>query len=385
MKKILCAALAAAMGLAGAAHAEVRVSGFGQVVAGKMVHGGQAFAESSYEDNNYDSELNLKKDSLIGVQLDADLGSRVSATAQVIASGDRDFHPELAWAYVHAKLGGGFSAKIGRQRIPFYRYSDYLDVGVAYPWVRPPVAMYNLPWSNADAISVSHDAFFGKWYSQATAFYGRFDGEIYGHDSGVDSKLQKLRGVTWEMEYDEWLSLRAAYVAADVTVTGTSLDLVTHTLEAFGQSARAERLDYSQDPGTFKSLGFKIDKANWLVVGEYATLGVDNSVFDGIDRRDWYATAGYRFGKVMPNLTYGRRKAGVAADALAGIPSASPLYAPVYAAAASQELDESYTGIGVRWDLTDKLALKADWTRYRSDIPTTLDGDLVSAGVAFSF
>ncbi|HEY4555374.1 MAG TPA: hypothetical protein VIG68_02900 [Lysobacter sp.] len=385
MKKVLCVALVAAMGAAPSAHAEVRFSGFGQVVVGQMNHEGERFAQVAADDNNYDHDLNAERDSLVAVQMDADLGERVSATAQVLASGRKDFHPELAWAYVNAKLGKGFSAKVGRQRIPFYRYSDYLDVGQAYPWVRPPVAMYNQPWSNADMVNLSHNAYAGKWYSQAQAFVGRFDGEIYGHDSGVDAQLQKVRGASWEMEYDEWLSLRAAYVVGNVTVTGTSLDQATAALSAFGQGARAERLDYSADKGSFKSLGFKVNRADWLVIGEYAEFGVDDSVLDGADRRDWYATVGRRFGAVMPHVSYGRRDAHIATEALAGLPTTSPFYGPVYASLASQQLDESFRSVGVRWDVTAKVALKADWTRYRSDVPGTVDGDLVSAGVSFTF
>ena len=385
MKKVLYVALVAALCSAASAQAEVRFSGFGQFVVGQTNHAGERFAQVAADDNNYDHDLNVERDSLVAVQMDADLGERISATAQVLASGKKDFHPELAWAYLNAKLGHGFSAKVGRQRIPFYRYSDYLDVGQAYPWVHPPVAMYNQPWSNADMVNLSHNAYMGKWYSQAQAFVGRYDGEIYGHDSGVDAKLQKVRGASWEMEYDEWLSLRAAYVVGNVTVTGTALDQVTTALNAYGQGARAERLDYSADKGSFKSVGFKVDRADWLVIGDYAEFGVDDSVLDGVERHDWYATVGHRFGTVMPHVTYGRRDAGLSTAALAGLPTASPLYAPVAGAAASQQLDESFKSVGVRWDVTDKVALKADWTRYRSDVVGTADGDLLSAGVSFTF
>ena len=105
----------------------------------------------------------------------------------------------------------------------------------------------------------------------------------------------------------------------------------------------------------------------------------------GVDRHDWYATVGHRFGTVMPHVTYGRRDAGLSTAALAGLPTASPLYAPVAGAAASQQLDESFKSVGVRWDVTDKVALKADWTRYRSAVVGTADGDLLSAGVSFTF
>ncbi|MGY4516581.1 hypothetical protein [Lysobacter sp. HA18] len=378
MKKLLSLAVAAVL-VAPAVHAEVRVSGFGQIVAGKLTGENQAFP-----DRDYDTDIGFKE-SLVAVQVDADLGSRATATAQVVSDGYNDFHPQLAWAFVKAKLGGGFSASIGRQRLPLYRYSDFLQVGAAYPWVRPPFAMYNQPWSNFEGVSLSHDAYVGKWYSQAQVIGGRFKGEIDGHDSGVDARLDKLRGASWDMEYDEWLSFRAAYIVGNVTVTGTALDQVTNALNAFGQQTLAARVDYNHDRGTFKSVGAKVDKGNWLAVGEYAKLDVDDTVYAGTNRTDWYATLGYRIGPVMPNFTIGRRDAGRSEQVTAGVPVNSPLYPALYAASVSQSLDESYRTVGVRWDLTPKLALKGDYTRLRSDIPGTKDANLVSTALAFTF
>jgi hypothetical protein len=381
VKTSLAVALAAALSLgATAAHAEVRISGFGQIIAGTTLDSSDRFPARSYTDT-----VDFEEESLFAIQIDADLNERVTATAQILAEGSEDFKPELAWAYANVQLGKGFSTKVGRQRIPFYRYSDFLDVGYAYPWIRPPVAMYNQPWSNADGVSLSHNAYFGNWFSQAQVLYGSFEGDANIGSTEFQAELSHLRGVSWDVEYDEWLSLRAAFITADVSITGTSLDQVTGALRAFRQDALASRLDYNDDRGTFKSVGFKVDKANWLVVGEYAELEIEDSVFANIDRTDWYATVGRRFGTVTPHLTYGRQSAGADLSVLQGVPPTSPLFRPVAAAAMSQELDETYKSVGVRWDFASNVALKADYTKVDSGIARYPGAELVSAGLVFTF
>lgn len=380
MKTSLAVALAAALSFGTAAHAEVRISGFGQIVGGTLTEKGDHFPERGYDDG-----ADFRDESLFAIQFDADLNDHVSATAQIMAEGDRDFEPELAWAYANVKLGNGFTSKIGRQRIPFYRYSDFLDVGYAYPWIRPPVSMYNQPWSNFDGVSLSHSAYFGNWYSQAQVVYGEFAGDVDLDGRIANARLDRLRGVTWDVEYNEWLSLRAAYVTGQVTVTGTSVDQLVAILRQFRQPALADRVDYTDDKGTFKSLGFKVDKSDWLVVGEVAELNVDDTTFDNTNRRDWYVTVGHRLGAFTPNLTYGRRDADPNSALLQGIPTASPLYAPLRQASRSYMFDESFASAGLRWDFAANVAAKFDYTRFRSEMPERADADLVSAGLVFTF
>lgn len=386
MKTSLAVALAAALSLgATAAHAEVRVSGFGQIVAGTTTGSDQLFPE-----RNYDDSIDFREESLFAVQVDAELNERVSATAQVLARGSEDFNAELAWAYANIKLTDSLSAKVGRQRLPLYRYSDFLDVGYAYPWIRPPVAMYNQPWSNIDGVSLTHSTYFGDWYSQAQVLYGSFEGKAQFDNTPRDAQLDNLVGASWDLEYNEWLSFRAAYFRGSVTVMGSSLDVLTANLRATGNRALADRMDFADDTGTFANVGVRIERNGWLAVAEVSESEVEDSVLDGINRRDWYTTVGRRFGTVTPHLTYGRRDADVNASiATAPLVGPAPLVAQlrpfVRQAAASQARDESFKSIGVRWDFATNVAFKADFTKFESDLATTRDADLVSAGVVFTF
>lgn len=319
------------------------------------------------------------------MQLDADLNDRVTVTGQVLARGHEDFDAELAWAYANIELGSGWSLKAGRQRTPFYRYSDFLDVGYAYPWIRPPVAMYNQPWSNNDGISLTHGGFFGDWYSQLQLVYGHFEGDARFDGVDFDAELEGITGFAWDVEYNEWLSLRTAYLYGDLTVLGTSLDDLAAALRAYGRPELAAELDYNADKGSFANVGFRIDRSDWLLVGEYARTDMEDTPMEDGDRTDWYLSAARRFGTVTPHVTYGRRDADARTGLMAALPSDHPLYGALAAGASSEQLDESYTSLGVRWDFAANVAFKADWTRYDSDIASHGDADLVSTGVVFTF
>lgn len=380
MKNPLAVAVAATLTLfAASAQAEVRVSGFGQIVAGAVTDANEYFPETAYDDS-----VDFREESRFAVQVDADLNDRVTVTGQILARGHEDFDAELTWAYANIKLGNGWSLKAGRQRTPFYRYSDFLDVGYAYPWIRPPVAMYNQPWSNNDGVSLTHAGFFGDWYSQLQLVYGDFEGDARFDGYNLDAKLERISGLAWDVEYNEWLSLRAAYLQGDLTLV-TSLDELAAALEMYGQPQLGQELDYNEDLGTFTNVGFKVDRANWLLVGEYALTDMENTPMENGDRRDWYLSVARRFGTVTPHLTYGRRDTDPRDELMSVLPVAHPLHAVVAEAAASEQMDEYYLGLGVRWDFAPNVAFKADWTRYDSKIAAHGDADLVSTGVVFTF
>lgn len=382
MRKTLFLALGMALTVSTPlAQADVRFSGFGQAIAGRIDDPSVRIASRQYEDR-----WTMDQDSLLGVQIDADVSDRINVVGQVMVQAANDWEPELTWAYAHVRLTDSLSTKIGRQRLPLYRYSDYLDVGNAYPWVRPTSAMYNQPWTNADGISLALDNYIGEnWYSQAQVLYGSFDGDVRGDDQDHHAKLDKIVGGVWEMEYKEWLSLRAAYFQADVSLDLTQLDPLLEPLRAYGLEHTADMIDFQKDKGSFKSLGARIERNNWLLVGEYAQVHVEDTLLDNADRRDWYLSAGRQIGKVMPHVTYGKRVTEVNQPLVNSVPMAHPLYPSVAGLALYDQLDERFVSAGVRWDLNRRWAVKADWTRMQSGNPLRPGGTLLSAGVVFTF
>jgi hypothetical protein len=383
-KKSITVALAVALA-AGApvASAGVTINGFGQVIAGTTGDDTDTMPE-----RNFNSDVDFKEESLFAVQISADINERVDVVGQLLARGYNDFDAELAWAYAAIKFDSGWNLKVGRQRTPFYRYSDFLDVGYAHPWVRTPLPVYNTPWSNMDGLGLSRNRMMGEnWFSQFQIQYGEYRGDARFGGTIYDGTLKDFWGLSWDMEYKEWLSFRAAYFTAETSLDGTSLDQLSAVLVSSGLSALASRMDYQQDKGEFRNLGFKAERNAWMLVGEYTLLTLADSIVS--DKKDWYLSGAWRFGNLQPSITVGHRKADPVSEVYAGIPTTSPLFPTIFGAVQSDAYDDRYYGLGLRWDFASNIAFKADYTRFSSDTDvrfTSRDGaGLISAGLVFTF
>ncbi|GIX37723.1 MAG: hypothetical protein KatS3mg127_0962 [Silanimonas sp.] len=272
MKAVLASSIAALLA-AGGLHAQssVQITGFGQVVAGTVTSG------SSHPGTNYDRDWDFKDESLFAIQFRGDLNTQWSATAQIVATGREDFEPEFAWAYVGWNGGNGWSAKLGRQRIPFYRYSDFLQVGYAYPWLRPPHAVYNLPFSNFDGGSLSWSFAGGEWFNTLSLVGGKHNGDITLSGQPAEIELKGLVGLTYEGSYADWLTLRAGYFEADVTIDAQALNPLFATLRGNGFGIVADAIDVARDPGSFLGLGAEINRGNWLFIAEATWVEADRT------------------------------------------------------------------------------------------------------------
>lgn len=376
-KPLALAVSAALLFAASSADAQVRLSGFGQVMAGTTLD------DDPVPLLGYDDEVDFKPESLFAVQISADLAEQWSATAQIVARGRDDFDPEFAWAYLGWK-SGDWAAKLGRQRIPFYRYSDFLEVGYAYAWARPPRTVYGgAGFDNFDGINFSYSRFDGELYSNFQTLYGATDVTIVRPQVTFTQSLDDIFGLTWDGSYGGWLNMRAAYFTAKAEVDSPLLDPLLAALAGNGFAGVVPSIDVTDDSGYFWGLGADIDRGNWAVGFETIGRGIDDSIAP--DTRESYVSVSYRLGVVQPYLIYGWSKADPnlgLADPLRAVP---PLFNATLGALERQRVDETYASFGLRWDVASNVALKADYTRYNSDIAGQADGDALVFGAVFSF
>src|SRR5262249_49468798 len=116
------------LGLAGmpSARADVQFNGFGQVVVGSTLDnkltGTDPQNPNTYVTfptiSDYKADPSFKPESLFALQARATLSDRLSATAQILASGanNDDFTPKFAWAYASYQISDEWAVKAGRQR-----------------------------------------------------------------------------------------------------------------------------------------------------------------------------------------------------------------------------------------------------------------------------
>lgn len=387
MKRALVLGILAALAAASTQAQSVQITGFGQMVAGTAIDGTRSptTGERSFPGTGYDSDWDFKDESLFALQVRGDLNEQWSATAQIVARGRDDFDPEFAWAYVGWNGGNGWSAKLGRQRIPLFRYSDFLEVGYAYPWLRPPHAVYNFQFSNYDGASLAYSFGTGSWFSTVSVIGGKHESTVSISGQPADQELQSLVGGSFETVYNDWLTLRAGYFQADVVIDAQALNPLLGALRGNGFRNVADAIDFN-DPGSFVGFGAEINHGNWLVISEYTKVQIDDSYYS--DKSQFYVTGGYRLGAWTPTFTYGTRDADAKTAIIGLLPNVPPLAAlraGVSQVVFSEDLDATYMGFGLRWDVATNVAIKADYTRYENEGPAAAEADVLAAGVVFTF
>ena len=376
MKKLsvavaICAALASSY-----TSAEVRINGFASIVGGKSLDSDQTLY-------GYDDYISFKNESKFALQLSADLQEKLTATAQIIARGEDDFDATFEWAYVTYEYSDELQLSAGKMRVPFYKYSDFLDVGYAYRWVRPPRSVYGIPFSTYEGLSVVYNSQLGDWDSTLQGFYGAFDGDIDVFGDSLPAELNNLGGVNWSVSYD-WFSARAAYIVADTSISSDDSDLIQliDVLNTSGLTDTANDLVTDEDETTFFGIGFSVDYDNFLFDAEYTQFEVEGSIL--AEQSQYYVSGGYRFDDVTVHVTYENNDDKHDSSRFNTLESIPLLNTTVNYALESMRAQSNVYTIGARYDFHPSAAFKIDFSRFDDDV-TDIDTDVVAVGVDLVF
>ncbi len=375
MKKTLIGlVVTAACVTSNTALAEVSINGFASIKGG-MTTGKD---DTLY---GYTNDLEFKEESLFAVQLSSDLGEKLSVTAQLMAKGANDYDAKFAWAFLSYQLSDNWRLNAGRFRIPFYKYSDYLDVGYAFDWARTPRAVYDVEFDTMDGISFYHSTSIADMTSNIQLVYGAYEGDISVSGALSRSKVQDITGGSWELSND-WLSARVAYFMADVTINATAFTPLLSALNTFGFGAVAREIDFNEDEGTFFGFGLSYDRNNWVAVTEYTNVKVKNSYM--ADRDAYFVSVGRRFDSITPYISYEKDDDVSKSAIYKAIPPQVPLLATVAAVVESQRADRDTWSFGMRYDFHPSAAFKVQLSSAKDNY--TLEKDrLLTMGVDLVF
>ncbi|MBH0089793.1 porin [Pseudoalteromonas sp. NSLLW218] len=376
MKKLSVAVAVCAVLASSYASAEVRINGFASIVGGKSL-------DSDSTLYGYDDDISFKNESKFALQLSADLHEKLTATAQIIARGEDDFDARFEWAYVTYEYSDELQFSAGKMRVPFYKYSDFLDVGYAYRWVRPPKSVYGIPFSTYEGVSVVYSSQLGDWDSTLQGFYGAFDGDIDVFGTELPAELNNLGGINWSLSYD-WFSARAAYIVADTSISSEDSGLIglVSVLSDSGLTNTANDLITEEDKTSFVGVGFSIDYENFLFDAEYTQFEVEDSILP--EQSQYYASVGYRIDSVIVHFTYEDNDDKHDSSRFNTIESIPTLNSAVNGALEGLRAQSNVYTIGARYDFHPSAAFKIDFSRFEDDITDT-ETDVVAVGVDLVF
>ena len=310
----------------------IKFSGFGSVALGK------ANNELGYM--GYDNDAaELDQDSLIGVQFEVKFTEQFKFVTQVVAKGRYDYDVVAEMAYLSYETDR-FTTRAGRLRTPFYMYSDYLDVGYAYPMLRPSESLYdNVIISTYEGM----DLLIPIEFENSTLLI-----QPYG---GVTRLDERDAYGTGETTFNNFFGLSAHWYVGDFTFRGTyATGQSEHTAknDNFVFNTVEEMVDDKK--GEFISLGAHYDNGNFLAMVEAAEVKLEGEFSDSLAVS---GLTGYRFGTVMPYAAVSWLKT---TDDDERIITPKTLYLDVL-----NYKTNSYSA-GVRWDLYKSIALKVDLT-----------------------
>ncbi len=299
MRKKLLGVLAASLFvLSPIAAAEVQINGFASVVSGiDLEDDGQSAYGSRTVDNLQQSKVAL--------QWTANLDQGMRFVGQTMARGDATdgFSLNYDWAYFDFNIGDSGKLKLGRLRIPFYKYSDYLDVGYAYHWINPPASMYSLSFSNMDGIGYQQNIEAGGMEHALNIAAGAYQGVLFLGGAPTDSKLENLVAINWSASIGEH-EFYAAYAQADVYVPATSTISLSAVATLGGDDPN--KVLINGDYGHFVGIGYKGSFGDISLFAEYSLVGVDDSIFS--DSEGGYIGMSYIMDDYTYHITYGLTK-----------------------------------------------------------------------------
>src|SRR3990167_10128410 len=89
------------------------------------------------------NKVGYAANSLLGLQMEAQLSDKLSVVAQVVANGNNidgnvPYRVNAEWAFLKYKPFENLQVRAGRFRMPLFMYSDTLEVGYSYPWIFAP-------------------------------------------------------------------------------------------------------------------------------------------------------------------------------------------------------------------------------------------------------
>ncbi|QOL27128.1 hypothetical protein LP316_07520 [Thalassotalea sp. LPB0316] len=358
---------------------DINWNGFASIVAGQTLSSG----DSVY---GFDDDISFDKGSLIALQASADLGSGLGVTAQLLAKGDNDWDPDFAWAYLSYDFNDNLRMLVGRQRAPFYMYSDFLDVSYAYPWITPPEGVYSLPFDTFDGVGFIYTAALGSFDTTTHFTYGSNDNEAVIAGDVVKPNFDDIAALSFTASRD-WFTFRVAYAVATSTIPVAGVDALAAGWSQTPFASIGDLLKVENDDGKFLEVGFQIDYNDWLVNAEYTEIDAGDNFLNNND--SYYVMLGKRVNSVTYHFTVGKdNNDGVILtnDVPVGVdPTLDFLIANTNGATQSQKEDTMFYTLGARWDFHDSAALKFEYTDFSDDLDSNGDASLLRMALVTVF
>ena len=227
-------------------------------------------------------------DNTIGLQISADMNKTVNFTGQLLAKGVIDgYNLDAHWAFIDYHPNNNFSIRAGRLVLPVIMGSEYVDVGYAYPWVRPPMEVYSgVPMTSYSGIDILYTIEMGDNILTLQPYIG---------------SVPPLSSIGFDMEAESGFGLNSV-LQFEYGLIRAHIGNVHNT----GGSDDLGMFNFEMDIQLF-AIGVDLEIGNVVLISEYmkkefALTGLEP--YSKVGGEAWFVTLGYRVGEFLPHITF---------------------------------------------------------------------------------
>ncbi len=315
-------------------------------------------------DRGISEDLSFEKDTRFGLQISSDVAENMSVVAQLLGRGENgNFNAIIEWAYIDYEIHETTSIHVGKIKQPVYLVNDYVEVGYAYPWIRPPQEVYllNNPLNTVNGIELLLQFPVGPGTLSLQPYVGSNRDDI-PNAQGAYFEAENIYGI--DVKYSgRGYTVHASNFQCEVKTYG---GFTTDANNPFGTELNVNLNGKGNCDVT--AAGFNLDMANVVVYAEWTKRTTDEELSRAFgDTEAYYATIGYRFGKFLPHITFASITGEASTYGLAtgngaitdgAVPSALPV--PGGSLNFPIQIQTSITA-GLRYEVNDSAALKIEY------------------------
>jgi hypothetical protein len=308
---------------------------------------GVAEASRDVSDQNvsFSDSASFDTDSIVGLQTTFHLNDTTDVTAQLVARGSDNWDLEADWAFIRYSPTDELSLRAGRLRLPLYLFSESLEVGFSYPWVRPPSEVYAIPIDNYNGVDSIYNLNAGNWVHSVQLFVGNENDDTF--------ETQVFYGGNLSSNLDAWTIRLSAYTF-DLKFKGST---ISDEVDAI--------LAGVKNGGDYYTLASMYDDGSWLLITELSMFKADKPELFR-DTNAGYITLGKHFGKFLPHFTFAHSETTDEPD-FTPFPIFEPGTPPAFIGLVTEDpancTGDSYT-LGLRYDLSPNASAKLEWSHY---------------------
>jgi hypothetical protein len=359
-------------------NAEIKISGFGSIVAGKTLgtvddplNPGQKRDEiltaDFYDVGQYTNDITFNAESIFALQAVMDLSTDFKVTAQLVAKGVDNFQPEFDWYYLTYQAADNLTLMAGRRNIPMYYFSEFSEVGYAYPWMRPPSNLYWWQVTQFNGVHAMYNVDWGDYSNTFTFFYGNeysndnvemlYYNKLYGGSaSTVNEYWTDITGVNWNISGDNF-DVRFVYFQNDRDRETIQVD---GTIDPF-----------TPDSIIFMGVGGSVDIERFTLLFDLNFVEYDDAL--GTEFPTYLISVVYNLDEYQPYVSYSK-----ADHKRSKVPT--------------EDLEEHYImSYGLRYNVLPNASLKFQYDHFvdQGDKATGWayhgDSDTITVGIDFTY